>query len=217
MSSPFFVNGRGKALARLQNTAGSYLHRVAMAVGIPNLSTTDLRRSVEGVIQTSSDMKKNAKHLNMHSDQVGKQIYDVSKFTVRPEWVNHVEHLEGSAQEKKEERDLSESDKARLGRMQELEMEDAITRRHNAQKFLTEERKMKGKNVPLGPRCRVNAIDRTFLQNLVLEKVFKSAKNPQFPRGLLLCFKWSTKLVFRCDSISSICVEKQSVCQHLSK
>ena len=35
---------------------------VAMAVGIPNLSTTDLRRSVEGVIQTSSDMKKNAKH-----------------------------------------------------------------------------------------------------------------------------------------------------------
>ena len=183
MSSPFFVNGRGKALTRLQNSPGSLFSQVALAVGIPDLKTTDLRRSIEGVIQSSEDMKKNSKALNMHSEQVGKQNYDVSKFTVRPEFVNHVEHMEGLPVPQSTDKDLSQFDKERLERMHEMEMEDAIVRKSIAEKFLTEERRLKGKNVPLGARCKVNSLDRAFLQTLVHQEVFKCAENPQFPRG----------------------------------
>lgn len=183
LTMPFFVNGRGKALARLQNTPGSYLSKVGLAVGIPDLSTTDLRRSAEGVIQTSDDMKKNADKLNMHSDKVGRQIYDVSKFTIRPEWINFLEHKEGANEEQREEEDMSEFEKARRQRMYDLDLEDAIIRIRNAKKFLTDEKIMKRKSAPLGPRSKLSGLERIFLQTLVLQKVFNSAENPQFPRG----------------------------------
>lgn len=177
------MNGRGNALGRLQNSSGSLLSKVGLVVGIPDLSPTDLRRSVESIIQASADMKNNNKALNMHSDHVGKQIYDKSKFVVRPEFINHVEHIESSSGESSKRIKLSNFDKAGEDRMNEMELEDAVMRRSHAQKFLTEEKRMRAKNLPLGPRCRVNALDRSFLQTLVHEKVFMSAENPQFPRG----------------------------------
>ena len=177
------MNGRGKALCRLQNSPGSLFNKVALAVGIPDLKTTDLRRSIEGLIQGSEDMKKNSGALNMHSEQVGKQHYDLSKFTVRPEFVNHVEHMEGSSDAASKEETLTDFEKERLARMHEVEMEDAIVRRNIAQKFMSETKKMKGKNDSLGPRRKVNPLDRAFLQTLVHQQIFMCAENPQFPRG----------------------------------
>lgn len=41
--SPFFVNGNGVALSRLQNTNGSLLRVIGVACGIPDLTPTMLR------------------------------------------------------------------------------------------------------------------------------------------------------------------------------
>ena len=74
----FFVRYDGKPLPKLQNyaSANSLLHVFGCVTGIPKFTFKSLRKSAEGVIQSSGDLAETTKQLNSHSQKVGEETYD---------------------------------------------------------------------------------------------------------------------------------------------
>ena len=64
--SPFFLNGDGRSLSRMQNCGGSWLEKIGRVVGVPKLTVTHLRRAAENLIQKSQDLRDRSKSLNAH-------------------------------------------------------------------------------------------------------------------------------------------------------
>ena len=180
MDSPFFCNGRGEKLGRLQNTEGSLLRRIGIACGVPDLTPTDFRRSAETKIQKSEAMRSKSDALNMHSETVGRHIYDKSNSRIRCEYVN----LMDISERDKSAAPLSPTqDDASDKEMKDIENADKEASIKHAREYLDQERSKKDVNVPLGKRCKVNPLHRFILQTLVSEEIF-SSEYKEFPEGI---------------------------------
>ena len=179
MSSPFFINGNGKPLSHLKNTPGSLLSKIGQTVGVPDLTPTMLRYSLEKLIQSDEKMRNQSKSLNCHSEDVGRIIYHESSI-VRSEFVNHTDYVEGSPAKKKAK--LSVVDKKRQEEMDEMEEADEKARKLKAQEFMEITRAKRSANVRCGNRVKVQPNHLEFLQKLVLEKVFNNVYQ-HFPKG----------------------------------
>ena len=94
--SPFFLNGDGRSLSRMQNCGGSWLEKIGRVVGVPKLTVTHLRRAAENLIQKSQDLRDRSKSLNAHENDVGRIIYD--KEVIRGEFVNKMEYEENDSE-----------------------------------------------------------------------------------------------------------------------
>ena len=164
--SPFFVNGAGRPLSRIQNTPGSLLNKIGVAVGIPDLNPTQLRQAAEQIIQQNDEMRKNSKNLLMHSEDVGRIIYQ-NKPTIRSEWIHSMDHIEGS----KEKIDLDMDTEME---MKEVEEADELARLQYAEQFNLDDREQRNASRRCSKRCRVPANDRLFLQKLIYKELFGS-------------------------------------------
>ena len=164
--SPFFVNGAGRPLSRIQNTPGSLLNKIGITVGIPDLCPTQLRQAAEEIIQQDDEMRKNSKKLLMHSENVGRIIYQ-NKPTIRSEWVHSMDLMEGTA----EKIDLDVDTERE---MKELDEADELARLQYAEQFNLDDRQQRNVNRRCNKRCRVPANDRLFLQKLIYKELFGS-------------------------------------------
>ena len=113
----------------------------------------------------------------MHSEDVGRQIYDKSNARTRAEFINSISSKE-TPQKKREKR----GDKKRRIEMNQMEEEDAKNRKKNAAEFLQKLRIENSQNRRKSSRCNLSPPDRRFLQKLVFEEVFQS-KLQEFPKG----------------------------------
>ena len=91
---PFFVNKRGKALAKLQRTKGSLLEKFGKVCGFEKATTNSLRRAAEQQIQNSPNMKQSVEKLQLHSSAVGLKYYDKSAQNVRASFVSQLSDIE---------------------------------------------------------------------------------------------------------------------------
>ena len=166
--APFFVNGSGAPLSRIQNSPGSLLSKIGAVVGIPDLNPTMLRKAAEQTIQTDSEMRKNSKKLLMHSENVGHAIYHEVP-TIRSEWVHRMEQVEAPDGKVESEVDIEMETE-----MDELEKADAEARVEYAEKFALEDRIQRNMNRRCSTRCKVPSNDRVFLQKLIFKELFGS-------------------------------------------
>lgn len=186
MSSPFFVNGRGKPLGKIQKTPGSLFEKIGLCCGLPDLQPTDLRRAAEVHIQNSEAMKNKAKVISNHSDEVGRKWYDPTKIVTRAEFVNKVNAIESTKEENKEDNELSDFERDREERMEDLEKIDEKIRMKEASEFLKNEKdNMIARRRKRGPRNKVDLNDRYFLLELVHKEVFQSV-HQDFPQGIMI-------------------------------
>ena len=93
----FFVRYDGKPLPKLQNypSANSLLHVFGCVTGIPKFTFKSLRKSAEGVIQSSGDLAETTKQLNSHSQKVGEETYDKLRGSRRNIFLHNLSKNEG--------------------------------------------------------------------------------------------------------------------------
>ena len=165
--SPFFINGSGRPLSRIQNTSGSLLRKIGLVVNVPDLSPTMIRQAAEQYIQTNEAMKDLSDILNMHSGQVGRVIY--AKFpTIRSEWVHSMQYLEDGHSGASH----GELDKEKEKEMNDVEEADEQAKLKYAQNFDLEDRLERTSNRRCNPRCNLPSNDRNKLMKLVYKEVF---------------------------------------------
>lgn len=93
-NGPFFVNKKGKPLAKMQRTKGSLLEKFGKVCGIEKATTNSLRRAAETQIQNSPIMKQSVEKLQLHSNAVGLQYYDKTTQNVRASFVSQLSNME---------------------------------------------------------------------------------------------------------------------------
>ena len=165
--SPFFINGSGKPLSRIQNSSGSLLNKIGRVVGIPDLSPTMIRQAAEQYIQTNEAMQEKSDILNMHSKEVGRVIY--AKFpTIRSEWVHSMQYIEDGHNGPSQ----GDPDKQKEKEMNDLEEADEQAKMIYAQNFALEDRIERTSNRRFNPRCNLPSNDRNKLMKLVYKEVF---------------------------------------------
>ena len=178
--SKFFLNSKGKPLAKIQNTPGSLLNRIGIVCGVPDLTPTMIRQAAEIQIQQNQDMRNSSKVIAMHSEGVGRSIYHKKGSIIRAEFANYMDTNVDSPRKKIK---LSENiDKEKAQKMQIMENADAETRQLNAKAYLEAQKEKRDTNLPTGRRRRLTQVDKQFLQNLIYAEVFQSRKQ-NFPQG----------------------------------
>ena len=76
LEAPFFSRHDGSLLERLYNYPGSLMDQFGQVSNIKKFKLTDLRKGLEGKIQSSSNLLQNVKDLNSHTAKTGAQYYD---------------------------------------------------------------------------------------------------------------------------------------------
>lgn len=153
------------------------LRKIGIVCGVPDICPTDLRRGVEKEIQSNENMKTKSKVINMHSEEVGRHVYDKSNSRTRAEFVNSMTSKETPLKEMKKR-----PDKKRKIEMEQMEDKDSKTRKKHAQEFLQTLRSERIQNRKRNTRCCMSPPDRSFLLNLVYQEVFHSIRQ-EFPKG----------------------------------
>ena len=156
----FFVNYRGRPMARLQKSKGNLVDLFGSVTGNPNFKLTSLRKASEGVIQGKSQLAEVGKDLNYHHSSVV-PTYDNISCTRRTVFVSSLNENEGSSSMANlQDEDLEDHMKAR----KQFELEESNKRKEGAKKYLESEKKKK-KVVDLTPlHLTKNNVD--FLQSL---------------------------------------------------
>lgn len=157
--------------------------KIGLVCGVPDLNPTMLRVAAETQIQKNSDMKKTAKIINMHSEDVGRLVYHKNGPRIRAEFANFMDVNVDSPAKKIKLTDEVDIEKER--KMQALEEADAEKRKQDAEAYLESEREKRKRSLPIGKRRRLTAQQKEFLQELVFKELFNSTYQ-DFPDGKLL-------------------------------
>lgn len=187
-NDPFFVNRRGKPLAKMQRTKGSLLEKFGNVCGFEKATTNSLRRAAETQIQNSPLMKQSVEKLQLHSNAVGLKYYDRSSENVRVSFVNQLSHMESPS---KNVTDVPPEVKKRRA---EFDVEDKEVVVKEAEKLLNQS-KMKRKL----PRSRNNKVFPD--ERELMLKFYSPGINERFngilPGNCLLFYILSHCLLFR--------------------
>ena len=169
---PFFVNKKGKPLAKMQRTKGSLLEKFGNVCGFEKATTNSLRRAAETQIQNSKTMKQSVEKLQLHSSATGLSYYDRSAQNVRVSFVNQLSDMESPLKTNREV--SSEVKKRRL----EMDVEDQQTVVKEAEKLL-EQSKLKRK-LPRSKTNKIKPAERELMMKIYSVEVEKKF-NGVFP------------------------------------
>ena len=118
-------------------------------------------------------MKAQSKTLNNHEENVGRDHYNKTGYTMRPEFIQMTQKKESPMKigaPNNEERDI---------RMKEAEVEDAKTRREAALNIVKKSRTKK--SFTLDKQRRVKPDQRSFLQEFFCNEKSKDLASKKFP------------------------------------
>ena len=169
---PFFVNMKGKPLAKMQRTKGSLLEKFGNVCGFQKATTNSLRRAAETQIQNSAVMKQSVEKLQLHSSATGLSYYDRSSQNVRASFVNQLADMESPQKSNREV--PSGIKKKRLV----MDVEDQQTVVKEAEELLKQS-KLKRK-LPRSKTNKVKPAEREFMMKLYSVEV-KKKFNASFP------------------------------------